>query len=509
MKKKFTAILLFSWISILLASCNLMLLQNNTPVKVADITITGSSQVGVGNTILLEASISPSDAADTGIDWITGDSSIATVNSSGLVTPLSEGPVTIIAMAIDGSGVSDSHDLIVSDSLISVTGVTISGATAVNLNASIDLSADLIPNNASNMNISWLSLNPGTVSVDSNGTVTGMAAGTGTIRVVTEDGNHSDTHDVTVSGIPVSSALIIDHTAIARFDLIPAGYREEAKERLMILAGESHGRSYGYGLSLLQIEDSRYSVSTNWSGTAESFRDDALRWNQAYLNGTYWTTSLGEDNFFTNSTGRSRILQGLQTIDSNYSGTVFFGFGWCWDMTWANSLTTDDPEFGAGWAGSSDGGPEGNRAWGLNSADQAITGNSVSMDTYLQAVETYNSGAPGVTTVFTTGPVDGYHNNEYGYQRNLKHEYIRDYVSDNGGILFDFADILSWDYDTDSAISESWNGHTWDGANQDLATGGDGYNGGAGGCHISADGCVLIAKAMWVMAAMDAGWDGN
>lgn len=51
--------------------------------------------------------------------------------------------------------------------------------------------------------------------------------------------------------------------------------------------------------------------------------------------------------------------------------------------------------------------------------------------------------------------------------------------------------------------------HTWYGRNPSLANGGTGYDGGHGGCHIAEDGTTLIGKALWVMLARVAGWDGN
>ena len=310
--------------------------------------------------------------------------------------------------------------------------------------------------------------------------------------------------------------LVIDHTAIALFDSIPQEYIDVVKTRLVILAGESHGRAYGDGLDLLEAEDARYASVVQWGGDpAEAYTASYLRMNRAFLNGTSWKGTCGEEDFWTNEAARTRVMTGLQTIEEDYTGFVYFGFGWCWDMTWLNSPTAaKDPVYGTGWAGSSVDGPQGNLPWGLDDGDYSITNNPVSLQTYLDAVDSYNAGAPGIKTIFTTGPVDnaynwGYLNSENGYQRWLKHEAIRSHVNTNGGILLDYADILSWDYQNDQRITESWDGHSWDGANIVLATGGDGYVGSDGATHISEEACRLLGKAVWVMLALDAGWDGN
>lgn len=297
------------------------------------------------------------------------------------------------------------------------------------------------------------------------------------------------------------STLIIDHNSVDDFESLTSAQIADAKTVLMLLCGESHSRAYGYGLDLVAASYPECSVSTNWSGAAETYTDAHLRWNMAYHNGSSWELGLGEGDFYTNETARSATAAGLQYIDANYEGNIIFGFGWCWDMTWHNAVTSaKDPEYGCGWAGASEGGPDGDLPWGIDEPDNAITGNSVNLQTYLDAVDYYNSlGLSNVQTVFTTGPVDGY-NDERGYQRYLKHEAIRDYVNANGGILFDYADILCWS-DSGSQYTTTWNGTEYQIGHPLLAPGGTGYDGGEGGCHISEAGCLRIGKAMWVLAA--------
>lgn len=311
----------------------------------------------------------------------------------------------------------------------------------------------------------------------------------------------------------ISGVLIIDHTAVAQFDNIPQSYIDEVKKRLLILPGESHGGAYGYGLELVESSDSRFDANTNWEGAAESYTDSHLRWNRSFLDNDTWKNWCGEEDFYTNAAARADTLTGLQTIDSTYTGTIYFGFGWCWDMSWHNGVTAaKDPVYKCGWAGSSVDGPDGDLAWGLDSGDQSITGNSVSLQTYLDAVDYYNTNAPGIKTIFTTGPVDNEKNTEAGYQRSVKQDKIREYVQTHGGILFDYADILCWDYTGNHRIDESWTDgdstvHHWNGINPDFIT--SEYDGGHGTCHISQDAVTLIGKALWVMLARDAGWDGN
>lgn len=58
------------------------------------------------NAVQLVATVFPDDASNKTINWVSSDSTIATVNSStGLVTPIGDGTCTITANATDGSGV--------------------------------------------------------------------------------------------------------------------------------------------------------------------------------------------------------------------------------------------------------------------------------------------------------------------------------------------------------------------------------------------------------------------
>jgi hypothetical protein len=175
-------------------------------------------------------------------------------------------------------------------------------------------------------------------------------------------------------------------------------------------------------------------------------------------------------------------------------------------MTWGDLTPTADPVYGVHWGGETYLGPEGDRFWGLDSGDQALTGNSVCMDTYLAATQSYIDycTAKGYNTkvFFTTGPVDSF-TGEAGYQGYLKHEHIRNYVkADPTRILFDYADILCYDNGSETPTSTTWNGHTYP-----IITATN--LGSADIGHIGSVGRLRIAKAMWWMLARIAGWNGG
>jgi hypothetical protein len=228
-----------------------------------------------------------------------------------------------------------------------------------------------------------------------------------------------------------------------------------------------------------------------------------------YSNATGWIYSYGEEDWWTNATAVNRTKAGITYCDANNLTIGALGFGWCADMTLGTATAGVDPVSGVHWYGWSKSGPEGDKAWGLDAEDFPITGNSVSMDTYLSVTQQYidyciSNNIP-TKVFFTTGPVDeaaSQFTGERGYQAHLKHEYIRNYVkSDSTLILFDYADILCWDNDGTPG-TQTWNGNTFP---QAVATNILPEQVG----HISNEGAKRLGKAMWWMLARMAGWNGK
>ena len=84
-------------------------------------------------------------------------------------------------------------------STVSVTGVTLSpNSTSVEAGSDVTLTATVAPSNATNQNVSWTSSNSSVATV-SGGIVTGVAEGSATITVRTNDGGYTATCSVTVT----------------------------------------------------------------------------------------------------------------------------------------------------------------------------------------------------------------------------------------------------------------------------------------------------------------------
>jgi len=317
--------------------------------------------------------------------------------------------------------------------------------------------------------------------------------------------------------------VVIDHTAVDLFDSIPQSYIDliKSESHWIGVLGESHSAGVRYGAQYVMDNDARFAAIISDTANPPAMPTTGyMRINRAsygdWDHTAGWRYGYGEEDWFTSAAALTATKRHIKYCSDYVFGLTMVGFGWCWDMTWTNTITTEkDPVYKCGWDGSTVNGPEGNLVWGLDAADTAITANSVCMDTYLSATREYiadceTNGYP-TKVFFTTGPVDGYLG-ESGYQRHVKHEYIRADVNTNGGWLFDYADILAWN-NAGSQNLRTWidgesGSHQYQMIADDNLLDFDGGQTEAYG-HIGQRGCLRLGKAIWVMLAMNAGWDGE
>lgn len=139
---------------------------------------TQERSVAAGTGLQLEAVCLPEDASVRGIVWSSQNPSVASVDANGYVTGLKKGTATITATAADGSKVSASAAITVTqpvtDLAFAQTDLTMTAGKAISPKVTI------LPSDASDKTLIW-SVSDETVAVVQNGKITGRHAGTCTV----------------------------------------------------------------------------------------------------------------------------------------------------------------------------------------------------------------------------------------------------------------------------------------------------------------------------------------
>lgn len=136
----------------------------------------------------LHCIITPEDAYDRSVSWTSSDESIVTVDENGFVQAHTFGTATITATPGDPSlEKTATCEVTVSRS---VDEVTISSQSAMIYSTdSLELTAQALPEEATNKDILWESSDPEIATVSSSGVVKGKKAGTVTITASAADGS--------------------------------------------------------------------------------------------------------------------------------------------------------------------------------------------------------------------------------------------------------------------------------------------------------------------------------
>lgn len=159
----------------------------------------------------------PDTACIKSVTWVSTNTTVATVNGSGMVTGVAEGSAKIIVTTADGN---KTDTCLVTVKYVPVTGITISSDTIfVDGTRSANLLATILPSNASDINVSWTTSDAkiAIVSGGLKGTITGVSPGTCTITVATTENSKKDSVIVIVKPIPVTAVSFSTDSAVVGF----------------------------------------------------------------------------------------------------------------------------------------------------------------------------------------------------------------------------------------------------------------------------------------------------
>ena len=167
---------------------------------------TATLEMTEGDTQTLTATITPANATDRKVIWGSSASGVASVDGSGKVTAVKAGTATITASA---GGKSATCKVTVTAATVAVQSVSLDKTTlSLVVGGSATLVATVKPDNATDKNVTWSSSATGIATVDENGIVKAVKAGTATITVKTDDGGKTATCKVTVTAKTVPATGI-------------------------------------------------------------------------------------------------------------------------------------------------------------------------------------------------------------------------------------------------------------------------------------------------------------
>ena len=151
-----------------------------------------------GETETLTATVKPDNADNRKVAWSSDKTDIATVGGDGRVTAVKAG-VAVITVTTEDGGKTATCKVTVKAKAVPVTGVEVNPwAVTLSVRGTSKLSYTIRPADATNQNVKWESESPSVATVDSEGNVQGVAAGTAKICVTTEDGGFKSYCTVTV-----------------------------------------------------------------------------------------------------------------------------------------------------------------------------------------------------------------------------------------------------------------------------------------------------------------------
>jgi hypothetical protein len=283
---------------------------------------------------------------------------------------------------------------------------------------------------------------------------------------------YSPEASITLSENPPSDSFIIDHNC-TKLALIPDQWISAAKSNLHIgYQHSSHGSQVVDGMTgLASWKGSLYAFNNGGSGGALDLRDCVI-YNHGYMTGGIKAEDLGNPD-------RTAWAEATRNYLRDYPEVNVVIWAWC---------------------------------------GQVYTASESDIKTYLTLMSELETDYPGVKFIYMTGHLDG---EDITSNLHVRNDQIRKFCRDYNKILYDFADIESYDPDgnyfgdwrlTDGCYYDMNKDWIYDGNwaidwQNSHVLGVDWYN--CASAHSQPLNANLKAYAAWWMFARIAGWNGQ
>ena len=235
----------------------------------SDITMT------VGDTTTLSYVVNPQNASQKGLTWSSSNESVATVDD-GTVKALKDGNATITVMT--PKGIKATCNVTVGK--VEVEAVTLStNSSSINVGKTVKLDVTVTPATADADNLEWSSSNADIASVDSNGLVTGLKAGTTTITCMAPNGKKASCTIFVKSKAKKSSSKGTTYVVLDP-DYIGRTYSSE-----FVFYDSSWRRLSSYEVSGLSSSTLQKAINEIYARNGYAFKTPSIR---AYYEATSW-----------------------------------------------------------------------------------------------------------------------------------------------------------------------------------------------------------------------------
>jgi uncharacterized protein YjdB len=376
--------------------------------------------LSVGDTSMLSATITPSDATNKTHIFISNNDSVATVSDDGLVTAVGAGTTQIGVLTDDGSFEDYCTVTVTRPSggvLLTSLEITNGDTMRLGISENKTLTLSMLPIGANTTDVTFSSSDNGIVSVDANGQVTGISEGTATITVTARNGSLSDTITITVGAM---MSEIVDSITASNLGL-SSSYKDytytssltDAVYKMWGYLNSSNmqmNASQNKGFIVSTSAGSVGSIEITWASNTSSARSiDIYASNTAY--------SSTATSTITASTKLTTIAYSASPVTYEFSGDyAYFAFvstsGVIYlsniDVTWLTSAVTPEPD------------PV------VATLSSISVYNSPTKTTYtqgetlnlagLEVLATYSDASVETVTTYTTSPANGTTLNTVGTQ---------------------------------------------------------------------------------------------
>ena len=192
------------------------------------------AELFVTETVKTTGFVLPSGASNRTVTYQSSNSSVASVDSNGLVTALASGTATITVTTQDG-GETDQAVITVKNTVRVSSIDLVPNSTSVPLYQDLQMTGNLNPSNASIDGVTYTSSNPSVATIDANGFLITRQVGTTIITATSEDGGKTDQSTIEVTPPADNLFRVVD------FDVfVPAiQVQEPGKVQMFVTEGSA------------------------------------------------------------------------------------------------------------------------------------------------------------------------------------------------------------------------------------------------------------------------------